>query len=47
MKIEKIDKKSIYLKELIDYAFNCSWPAGQHLPSMLEKNVFTDWAVWI
>lgn len=43
MKIEKIDRESVYYNELIDYARNCSWAAGPHLASMLEEDVFTDW----
>lgn len=43
IKIEKVDKESIYLSALIDYARNCSWIAGPHLASLLEQEVFTDW----
>lgn len=43
MKIEKIDKESIYFNKLIAYARNCSWIAGPHLADMLEQDTFTDW----
>lgn len=43
MKIEKIDKESVYYDKLIDYARNCSWTAGPHLASMLEEDAFADW----
>ncbi len=43
MKIEKIDETHVYFNKLIDYARNCSWVAGDHLATMLEDRVFTDW----
>ncbi len=43
MKIEKIDRKSVYFDELIHYARTCSWEAGVHLADLLEDDVFTDW----
>ena len=43
MKIEKIDKKSIYFIELINYARTCSWSAGVHLADLLENDSFIDW----
>lgn len=43
MKVEKIDETHAYFNKLIDYARNCSWVAGDHLASMLEERVFTDW----
>lgn len=43
MKIKKIDKKSLYFTELINYARTCSWCAGPHLADLLENNSFTDW----
>ena len=43
MKIEKIDKKSIYFTELINYARTCSWSAGVHLADLLENDSFIDW----
>lgn len=43
MKIEKIDEKSIYFNELINYARTCSWVAGDHLADLLENDAFIDW----
>lgn len=43
MKIEKIDKESIYYNKLIDYAKSCSWIAGPHLADMLEQDAFYGW----
>lgn len=43
MKIEKIDEKSIYFNELINYAKSCPWVAGAHFADLLENNAFTDW----
>lgn len=43
MKIEKIDKESEYFNQLVNYAKNCSWIAGNHLATMLLEEAFTDW----
>ena len=43
MRIERIDKEHKYFTQLINYARNCSWVAGDHLATMLEDGSFTDW----
>ncbi|MCM1024487.1 MAG: GNAT family N-acetyltransferase [Prevotella sp.] len=43
IKIEKVDRSSVYFGRLTDYAKNCSWAAGNHLAALLENNAFTDW----
>ena len=43
MNISRIEKNSKRWGELIHFAKSCSWIAGKHLASMMEKDAFTEW----
>ena len=43
MYISRIKKSNKRWYELINYSKNCSWIAGKHLSSLMEKNAFTEW----
>ncbi len=43
MYISRIEKSNEGWDKLINYSKNCSWIAGKHLASLMEKNAFTEW----
>lgn len=43
MNVQKVKKGSLLEHQLIDYAQNCSWIAGDHLAMLLRESKMTDW----
>ena len=43
MEVRRVEKGDGLWEALIGYAKRCSWEAGAHLASMMERNAFEDW----
>ncbi len=43
MDISRVEKNTKRWDELINFSKSCSWIAGKHLASMMEKDAFTEW----
>ncbi len=43
MDISRVEKNTKRWNELINFSKSCSWVAGKHLASMMEKDTFTEW----
>ena len=43
MLVQRVEPNSGLEKQLIVYARNCSWVAGEHLAMLIEERQLTDW----